>query len=70
MFIAGVMLVGICFVYSVKSVKMLVLCRGGDKLSITSFGFFNRNITTTIPLENVSTSFSIIIRQSLFNKHY
>uniref|UniRef100_A0A2S2QB55 Transmembrane protein n=1 Tax=Sipha flava TaxID=143950 RepID=A0A2S2QB55_9HEMI len=50
----GAMLVGICFVYTMKSVKMLVLCRGGDKLSITSFGFFNRNITTTIPLENIS----------------
>lgn len=41
-----------------KSVKMLVLCKGGDRLSITSFGFFNRNITTTIPLETVSTFFN------------
>lgn len=54
-FITGIMLVGICSVYTVKSVKMLVLCKGGDKLSITSFGFFNRNITTIIPLEKVST---------------
>lgn len=60
MFITGTMLIGICSVYTVKSVKMLVLCRGGKKLSITSFGFFNRNITTTIPLEKVSTYLSII----------
>lgn len=36
-----------------KSVKMLVLCKGGDNINITSFGFFNRNVTKTIPLETV-----------------
>jgi len=51
----GTTLIAICSVYTMKSVKMLVLCKGGDRLSITSFGFFNRNITTTIPLETVST---------------
>uniref|UniRef100_A0A2S2NCS7 Transmembrane protein n=1 Tax=Schizaphis graminum TaxID=13262 RepID=A0A2S2NCS7_SCHGA len=50
----GTTLIAICSVYTMKSVKMLVLCKGGDNLSITSFGFFNRNITTTIPLETVS----------------
>jgi len=50
----GTTLIAICSVYTMKSVKMLVLCKGGDHLSITSFGFFNRNITTTIPLETVS----------------
>lgn len=50
----GTTLVAICSVYTMKSVKMLVLCKGGDKLNITSFGFFNRNITTSIPLETVS----------------
>lgn len=47
-------LVTICTVYAMKSVKMLVLCKGGDKLNITSYGIFNKNITTTIPLEMVS----------------
>lgn len=47
------MLVAICSVYTLKSVKALVLCKGGDHISITSFGFFNRNVTTTIPLETV-----------------
>lgn len=55
----GTILVAICYVYTMKSVKMLVLCKGGTNLSITSFGFFNRNLTMTIPLEAVSI-FSII----------
>lgn len=50
----GTILIIICSVYAMKSVKMLVLCKGGDKLNITSFGVFNRNITATIPLETVS----------------
>jgi len=50
----GVMLIAICSVYTFKSVKMLVLCKGGDNLSITSFGFFNRNVTNTIPLDSIS----------------
>lgn len=54
----GTTLIAICSLYTMKSVKMLVLCKGGDRLSITSFGFFNRNITTTIPLETVSTPVS------------
>lgn len=37
-----------------KSVKLLVLCKGGNNLSITSYGFYNQNKTTTIPLEMVS----------------
>lgn len=37
-----------------KSVKLLVLCKGGDNLSITSYGFYNQNKTTIIPLEMVS----------------
>lgn len=37
-----------------KSVKLLVLCKGGYNLSITSYGFYNQNKTTTIPLEMVS----------------
>lgn len=40
-----------------KSVKMLVLCKGGNHLNVTSFGFFNRNVTKTIPLESVSILF-------------
>jgi len=40
---------------------MLVLCKGGDNLSITSFGFFNRNVTNTIPLDSVSTFLKKII---------
>jgi len=50
----GTILIAICCVYTMKSVKTLILCKGGDNLSITSFGFFNRNITMKIPLENVS----------------
>lgn len=53
----GTTLIAICYVYTMKSVKMLVLCKGGTNLSITSFGFFNRNITSTIPLDTVSIFF-------------
>ncbi|XP_050542687.1 transmembrane protein 223 [Daktulosphaira vitifoliae] len=52
----GLILIAICGVYTVKSIKMLVLCKGGKHLSITSFGPFNKNIITTIPLDRVSCS--------------
>ncbi|XP_050434911.1 transmembrane protein 223 [Adelges cooleyi] len=52
----GAILVAICAVYTMKSVKMLVLCKGGENLNITSFGPFNKNIVTTIPLDKISCS--------------
>jgi hypothetical protein len=42
------------WMYTLRSVRMLVLRKDGKTVSIVTYGPFNRNRVLDVPLENVS----------------
>lgn len=50
---SGYVVLAICWMYTLRSVRMLVLRKGGEKVSIVTYAPLGRNRTIDVSLEKV-----------------